>query len=437
MTFLLVIAILLLGLVFRLAISYLGFNDDVITNAGWGEWIYYHGARGFYENNVWTYSWPTQPPLISLIYGLNYWLYVQLLWFLSYISAVIIKHNIFVEFFSWYINFVKWFDKSLYAETPFKYGFLISMKLIAIVSDLLISILVFYISKVKIGVKKALFLAAAFLLVPFTWYTSALWGQYDQLATLLLVISFLLLYKRFFALSSVLFILSVEAKPTGLILLPFFVIYFLYQKPHLTSVFWSLVLSMISVFILSYPFADKNSFLYTYEVIYSKVFFAGRSGALATHTFNFWQLIAPHGGWVEHPYLFIPAKFWSALFTGVVYLLGLYVLRRKNNLANLFLSLYVISAGVYLFSTGMLDRYFFPASVFLLFASIYNNEFLKWWVITGILFSINLFYSWGFPLFDKYSAWSNLYIIELGSLAQVLLFLLILKVHIKPKPFHE
>lgn len=427
MSFFLVVVILLLGFVFRLAISHLGFNDDVITNAGWGQWIFEHGTRGFYENNVWTYSWPTQPPLISLIYGFNYWLYVQILWFFSYVSAVIVKHHIFVDSFWWFINFVRWFDKALYAETPFKYGFLISMKLIAIISDVLITVLVYCFSFRKVGSKKALLFSASFLFLPFSWYTSALWGQYDQLAVLLLVISFILLYKRLFFVSVLLLVLSFETKPTGLMLLPIYIVYYVWQKPKIISIMVSALFAFGTVFLLSYPFADRNVFSYTYQVVYPKVFFAGRSGALATHTFNFWQLIAPYGGWVDWRYIFIPAKYWSMFLIGVIYTIGLYLLKKRRDLGGLFFSLYVISAGVYLFSTGMLDRYFYAAAVFLLFASIYHKGLSKWWVVTGALFSLNLFYSWGFPIFDKYSAWNNSSLIQLGSLLQIIVFIFCLK----------
>ena len=62
-------AVFFVGLLLRLSLIPFGNNPDILTIAGWGKWIYENGPRGFYENTVWIYSWPTQAPLfLSLIH---------------------------------------------------------------------------------------------------------------------------------------------------------------------------------------------------------------------------------------------------------------------------------------------------------------------------------------------------------------------------------
>jgi hypothetical protein len=47
------IGVIAVGLLLRIVLSSLAFHGDIVTQAGWGKWIYENGVKGFYENNVW------------------------------------------------------------------------------------------------------------------------------------------------------------------------------------------------------------------------------------------------------------------------------------------------------------------------------------------------------------------------------------------------
>lgn len=418
-----IILVIVLGLIFRLILSPFGDNHDLLSNAGWGEWIYRNGPKGFYENNIWIYAWPTQLPLINLIYGFNYYLFHEkLLWFVSYVEAVIKTHQFFPQHFVFWFDFVYWFGTDLFKDTPYKNGFLISMKIIPMLSDLLIG-LVIYIFGIKIvGIKKSLLSSSLFLFLPASWYVSSLWGQYDQLSGLLLVASFLLLYKRSFVFSTLLLFMSIQVKPTIILFMPFYIYYFLSLKPSIKSFFLSILVSGLAFILVTIPFTDKNPFIYTYQIIYPKVFNHDRFG-LATHSFNFWQMLAPFGGWSTTFRLFgINALIWGLIFLAIVNFYAFKNFIKEKNLKNLIISLYLISAGSYLFATGMLDRYFYPAIVFLGLAVFYFPKLLKWFIITALIFSFNLFYSWGFPILSDLLIWKNEYIIRFFSLLNIIVF---------------
>lgn len=420
------VILLLISLIFRLILTQWGFHHDLLSTAGWGEWIYKNGTKGFYENSIWIYSWPTQLPIINYIHGFSYYLFDQkLLWFFSYIAAVIQTHNFFPNLFEWFFDFLRWFN-SLYSDTPFRWGFLISMKIIPVLTDTIIGLTVFLTARRKISENKSFLLAFLYLFSPFSWYLSANWGQYDQLSFMLLLSSFLLLYKRHFVFSSLFFFVSSEIKPTSVYFLPLYFFYFLSLKPKLISMIISVVINILAFIITTAPFADRNVFSYTKEIIYHVVFFKERFLGLVNHSFNFWQMLSPLGGRTSYKYLGIGAAIWGYLSLMVFFVWSIRIILKKNSLQNLLLSLYILSSGSYLFATGMVDRYFFPAIGFLLLLIPFFNRLLKWWLLVSFIFFINLFYSWGFPFFDPtYEAWKNELIIRFLSLTQLVLFFII------------
>lgn len=416
----------IVALIFRLLLTPFGFHDDLIVHAGWGDWLYKHGPKGFYENQVWIYAWPTQPPLGILVDGFNFYIFQRLLWFFSYVAAVISVHNIFPQYFGWFFDFVKWFGIKLYSETPFPWGFVISIKLLPILADLIIGVIILILA-IKAKASHLMFFLAIFLMSPFSWYISSVWGQFDQLSTLLLLVSFLLLYKRYFFLSALFLLFSGQIKPTSAYFLPFYIFYFFYQRPNLKNVALSIGGVITAFWVMTAPFADRDPFNYTLQVIFQKVFFVERFEGLVNRAFNLWQFLEPFGGRSWFRYLGISAAIWGYLSLIVFHIWAILILLKKNDFKNMMMGLYLIAGGSYLFGVGMVDRYFFPAVVFLIILTIYNYKLWKLCTLTVLLFSLNLFYSWGFPFLNKYEAWQNSFFIRSLSLAQILMFFLCLR----------
>lgn len=429
------LAIFFGAFVLRISLSGLIFNGDLLSNAGWGSWIYHHSPLGFYENNIWIYSWPTQPPLISYIYGLNYEIGQKLVWLFSYMSLVIATHRLAPTQFYWFFDFAKWFASALYKDTPFTYGFLISMKLIAILADMVLAAIIYNLGKKVTSKGRALILTSFFLLLPFGWYISALWGQYDQLMTLLVLGSFLILYKRMFLFSAICLFLAIQIKPTALFFVPFFSLYFLYQRPKIKEIFFSGVGLVATFLIVTTPFTGSNPIDNMIKTILPKIFNSDRLG-LVNHAFNFWQFIRPFGGWSTDLFLGIQALVWGVVFLAIVNLAALAVILKKYDLERLLTSLYIVSGGTYLFGTGMVDRYFLPAIVFLLILSFRNKGLFGWWIAAALIFSANLFYTWGFPILNENQTWKEPMLIRLLSLSQLTIFFICiykLKVFNSPK----
>lgn len=406
--------IFLAALILRIILLPFGNNDDLIVNAWWGRWIYLHGPKGFYQEGGWFLSDPTQAPFFSLLLAWTYHGYTATLHLMDFIKF---HFGIIPSGIIW------WWEKTYYAVTDFYWGYLMWMKVPAILADILTAILVYKVGLKISNKKKALVVPSLLLFLPFTWYVSALWGQYDSISNFLLLLTFLLLYRRRLIGSSIVYLLAGQMKPTVLIFAPIYLYYFFKQNPSIKEITIS-VFSVVALFwLLTAPFADRDVFSFTKDIIYPKVFFKERFEGLVNHSFNFWQLIAPQGGRSWMPFLGIPAYIWGYGSLLAIYIWS-FVILRKNDFKSFLISLYLLSAGDYIFGMGMVDRYFYPAVIFLGILTYYYPKLMKWWILTALFFSANLFYSWGFPFFKSDVAWKIDVIIRAFSLTQIILFVI-------------
>lgn len=423
---LIITAVFFAGLLLRLLLIPFGNHPDILSIAGWGKWIYENGPRGFYENRVWIYSWPTQAPLFSLLVGWTHEGYELTLNIMRWLTFNIVPH-LAPGHMLWWFDWVWWWERTLFPPTSFFYGFIMWIKVPPIISDLIIALIVYLIGIRFSSWKKALVVAGVFLISPFSWYISALWGQYDQVVTLFVLVAFLALYKRYFFISALSLLIAGQIKPTAVFFIPLYLFYFFYQRPNIKDTLLTALTLLGAFWFVTAPFADGTPFLYTYEIIYPKVFMSDR-WMVANHVFNFWQFFYPLGGWATFKFIGIPMFMWSIMLVSLIYLWSFKVIISGNNLKNLFISLYIVAGGTYMFGIGMLDRYFFPTPVFLALLIFFYPKLLKIWIAANFFFLINLFYSWGFPFLTIGQVWKSSFLIRIFSLLQLLTFFVSLSI---------
>jgi hypothetical protein len=434
--FFLVGFIFLLAFISRLTISPYGNHTDLIINAGWGQWIYENGTKGFYTNNVWIYGWPTQLPLINLIYSYNFVIYQKVLWYISYFSEVIRVHNIFPDYFGWLFGLRDWFGVNLYANTPYTNGLIVSFKIIPVIADLMIAATIYLLGTKATSKMSSLVVASIYLFIPFSWYESSLWGQYDQLAGALVVFSFLLLYVKKYKtfgqlLSPIFFVLALQVKPTNLFVIPLYVFIYLFQKPKLTVVLISFTTAVLATWVCFKPFITGDALVYVTNNILPVVFNNDRYG-LVNRAFNFWSVLAPFGGWSTTYKIFgLKALYLGVFFWGLLIFLGIKKYLVKKDIASMLVSLFIVTGGGYQLMTGMVDRYLYTALVAMSFLVLYKRKLFLPWILLVILFSINLFYSWGYPLLGTSETWNNVFLIRLLSFSELAAYFYILSLCLK------
>jgi len=414
-----------------------GNHNDLITNTGWSEWIYLHGPKGFYENNVWVYDSPTQLPLINLIYYFNYIIFGKSLAIIAAIRGVLTTNNILLPWLTKHlVNFETWFGWTYYGQTPYMTGHVLSMKIIPILADMVIAAVIYLIGLKFVGYKKALITALIYLFIPYTFYISALWGQYDQLSALGLLLSFYFVYlfgmkkqklRNFcLPLSIIFYFLAVEVKPTVAFTLPFYIFCILKQKPSFLELVVPVALGVGLFFVTTFPFASEGVLKYTFNTIYPKVMFSGRN-VLSTQAFNFWELVSPlKVSSLEFTILGVKGIVWGYIFLVGLNILAIFIVLKKNDLKHMLLGLFVVTGGSYIFATGMLDRYYFAGLLIFLVLTMFYEKIIWLWLAAAVIFSINLFTSWGYPVNLQIhdSFWSNYPLVRVISFVQVIIFLL-------------
>ncbi len=430
------------ALIFRLVISPLGFHVDILSLAGWGQWIFEHGTKGFYENSIWIYSWPTQPPFASLICGFDNWFYITLLETFRDMSNLIVQYHLAPGHMRWFFTFTKWFDTAkTSSEAVFSTGYLVTVKLPAIAADIGIAALIYKIAKNIKGIKYPAIWPAIYLFSPFSFYISAFWGQYDQLAFLPLLIAFLLESgKKLGWLTPFLMVLSITVKPTGLILIPLFAyLYIKNNHPARDFVIGGLLI-VLFYFFTTQAFTNQNIFAFSKDVLYGRIFFKA-APRLSANAFNFWRIFIHTGSEsTDFKLLFIPAYICS---WGSYILFNVLAIRKikKINVENVATAIFVVGSGSFLFMTGMLDRYFFAGIVSGLIAVMYNRKLFVYWLILSLIFAVNLYNQSWFPEFlnplREFLLWQDFLVTKILSVINILIFLRMLVLLLRPKPASE
>src|SRR5207248_655181 len=117
------------------------------------------------------------------------------------------------------------------------------------------------------------------------------WGQYDQIGALLLILACLLVFHKKFIFSALVFTFAFQLKPTVILFAPFFILYFLYQKPSFKDLLISAGSGLIVNLLIVLPFTNHiGSETLT---IYANGFLARRNTTLVNHAFNFWAIFFP------------------------------------------------------------------------------------------------------------------------------------------------
>ena len=257
-----------------------------------------------------------------------------------------------------------------------------------------------------------------------------MWGQSDQLATLFLIPSFILLNSRFVLLAPILFAISLNLKPTGLILVPLFLWVFYKQRRSFVQFLIGTAISLVFTIYISSLFTNRP--LYNFLTIeLPHRLFEVKTPFTVVSSFNFWFIFHAKDLISEStPYLFISAKNWGYLIFSVISLLSFFVVKHKKT-DTIFLAIFLSSFGGWLFLTNMHERYVFAGLVSLLFYSIYHPKYFKYFIILAMTVWCNLYYGWWQPVqldvLKNIFLWSNNFIPRILSLINVVLYFRIIK----------
>lgn len=384
-----------IALVFRLIIAHWALNGDLLTQSEWGKWEYMNGTKGLYDWNKWLNEWPNHPPLMSMVYLWAFQLHSFLMMIFSNLGNFIALNRLAPhKLFWWFFDFTKWFGGATYENRDFLQGIVLTIKMQMMVADLLIGGVIYFLcKKLKVDWKKYVI---AYLFLPFSWYLSALYGQSDQLAFLFLIISFILLNTDFFEFGPLLFAISINLKPTGLMLVPLFLWVWYKQKKSTKDLIVGGVAALVFTFWITSFFTNKMPWDFWMQDLWKRLFLV-KSPFTTVSAFNFWYIFHAKDLVPEMTkYLFLSAKVWGEIAFVIVSIIAFFQVKYKK-LETVFMAMFTSGFGAWLFMTNMYERYLFTGLVSLLFLSIYRKKLFKYFVILSVIYLFNMYNGWWFP----------------------------------------
>lgn len=374
-TFLLII--LALGIA-RLILSPLVWHPDINNHVDWGIRFWEYGFKDFYTQNVWSFTWPNQPPGTMYIFAGVRKLY-------EFIFGIFWQLNINIPAFPSVV--ISYLETNLYQAL---------LKLPAILADFGIAYLIYKWS----GKKWA---GIIWLINPVVWYNSSVWGQYDAVINFSALLSFYLLTKRKLLLSLILLALSFYIKASLLIFAPIWFIYALKSKFKLREYGLSVVVVGLIFVCLTLPFVDKgNSIEWLFNLYKDKVF-TQQLHVITANAFNLWAAIAGiHERPDTLPFLGLTYQAWSYILFGISYIPLLASIYKRSDPKNLAWTLALTAFASFVLLTNMHERYLYPLFPYLTIL-IGFNQIYRWlyWLVSGIAF-LNLYNFWFVPFISVF-----------------------------------
>lgn len=268
-----ILIVLGIGFALRLILSPLSYHPDLRNHADWGIRFWEYGPAKFYSANVWSFTWPNQPPGTMYLFAGIRKLYEGVFQLLSYLHFHL---SAFPG--SWL----------LYLEQNMYPAFL---KLPAILADIGLAALVYYFVKKILGKPKPAFWAAFVWLVnPAVWFNSTVWGQYDAVINFFALLAFYLLYKKRLVFAIFVFAISLYIKASLLIFAPIFVILAIRQNHALKEWLKAIIGTLLIVGLITVPFSSGEPFGWLFHLYKDKVFI-DQLHSISANAFNLWGLV--------------------------------------------------------------------------------------------------------------------------------------------------
>ncbi|MCL2172553.1 MAG: hypothetical protein LBH62_08405 [Nitrososphaerota archaeon] len=367
--------------VFRvLLFSFQGYQNDVNTFVSWFNTAVTFGPRSFYS----AVSWCDYPPFN-----------VYLFWGFGSLAQAL---NLFGTPFVVYI-----------------------VKLVPSIFDLLVAGLIYFVVQKKLSFKQSLLTVSLYLFNPAIIFNAAIWGQFDAIYTLFLLLSLVLALKSKPELSAISFAISILTKPQAIALLPL-VVFVIFKKSGVKRLMFSIVTFAASIFAIILPMQWSNPVLFLADI-----YFGSYSGYAYTsiNAFNTWGLF---GMWLPDGNLFILGWIMFAVFA----VFALYILNKrwdKSDLMFIFFVAFMFLFAFFMLPTRIHERYLFPAISFLvlmfpfvkkarLFYCVITATFLS--NIAYVLYWLNLYANAGYSYSPNLSGHVVVIVI---SVVNVIMFL--------------
>ncbi len=272
------------------------------------------------------------------------------------------------------------------------------VKLVPNIFDMLIGVLIFVFARKQLNFKLSLLAVGLYIFNPAIIFNAAVWGQFDSIYTLFLLLSLILALKNKPELSAVSCAIGILTKPQGIALLPL-IAFVIFKKSGVKRFLISVAAFIATIFIVILPMQWSNPVTFL-----SNIYFGAYSGYtyISLNAFNFWSLF---GFWINDANFFVAGWALFAAFT----VFALYVLNKRWGKSDkqmlVFFVAFMMFFAFFMLPTRIHERYLFPAiSVLALMFPFVKKTRLFYGAITAtfltniayVLYWLNLYASLGY-----------------------------------------
>lgn len=258
-------------------------------------------------------------------------------------------------------------------------------KLPSLIADVATAGLLFLASRRYVSYTTGLFVALCYAFNPAVIVNSTYWGQVDSFFTLLVVGAVYLLISGRIGWASVMFMAGILMKPQGIIFAP--VLFFgLVATRKLRPWLVAIGSAAATLLIVALPFSFGQSPLWLYHL------YAGTVNEYPYATVNAYNLFALLGLNYKadtNDFLGLSYHSWGLLFIVLTTLCSWRLYARSRQPAFAAASAMLLISGVFTLSTGMHERYLFPAAALALLAYFRLQDRVLLWLAAG--FSLTIF----------------------------------------------
>lgn len=371
--------ILLIAFFLRLILSFVTWHPDLNNHVDWGIRFWQYGPEKFYKANVWSWTWPNQPPGTIYIFAAMrklFELVFAFFWFLN------IKIPLFPS------NVMLFFESNLYQAI---------LKLPSVLADIGLAYLIYRIFKNQKKAKLGIYGATLFLVNPVTWYNSTIWGQTDSIVNFFGLLAFVLLLEKKLTWAVFAMLLTLYIKLSLLIFLPAFIVILVRQKYKLNTILKSVVIPILVIIALTLPFSQGNPIEWLFRIYKDKIL-TQQLQVITANAFNLWAaLTGIHEQ--KHTLMFGPLSYktWGEIL-GIIAIIPAHILiYRKQDVKSVVWGLAIISSSYFMLATNMHERYLYPLFPYLTILVIYYRLLIPLYAIMSLIHLINLYHFWWYP----------------------------------------
>ncbi len=271
------------------------------------------------------------------------------------------------------------------------------VKLVPNIFDMLITVSIYVFARKQLSFKQSLLAAGLYAFNPAIIFNAAVWGQFDAIYTLFLLLSLILALKNKPELSAVSCAIAILTKPQAIALLPL-IAFVIFKNSGIKRFLFSAAAFVATIFAVILPMQWTNPVTFL-----SDIYFGAYSGYtyISLNAFNFWGLF---GFWINDANFFIAGWALFAAFT----VFALYVLNKrwgKSSQMLVFFVAFMLFFSFFMLPTRIHERYLFPAiSMLALMFVFVKKTRLLYGVITAtfltniayVLYWLNLYASLGY-----------------------------------------